>query len=680
MSTFIIYIIRWAVVLTLLYSLYGLFMKRETLHALNRVVLLVILAASMILPLVQVNTREANIMTQGREMIEQQIMNIQAPFFSDADYSPQRPTPALQHPAPTSQHPTSDTQHVNIWIVGLILTYLAGLLVSWLRYFWQIAALVRLIHKSKRVIIAGVPSYVRVVTHPDVKSPCSWMRWILFNPSDAELFMLPSSSGGVSGGLVHELSHVRLRHSWDMLFCEFTCRMLWCVPFAWMLRQDLRDVHEFQADRHVLQSGIDENEYQLLLIRKATGTGLQPVVNALNQSPIKRRFIMMYKKPSRRWVALKAAYLVPLGALALVAFARPQAMGEIEKQVEEAAPVIAEAVKVVTSTGEAIAETETTAAQQLAESRPDGVEPTLESETAEASLTAEAPTTDLDPTKAWRRYEGLSDSNLVKADLAEQSETELKAKGMAVYRNVNELTDSVMKAVGARKIAEGTYVGHFQPNLNSDTLRIRQVDVLDRQSRVVMASGIRSINADDPYAYYLTLQLETRKDRTGYYIRYLQPANSKNLHYDRKHVDPYMLSTDSVLTKRSSRNFFSNKPAAIERSKNETRIYMYVGFGAHPQVDELKRTNYNLHHELAIVDERTDDKYVCRATDYDYFKYVKDEYIGSDTIKVYQTCLVFPPIDKRVDAAHFGRWKEEGRLSNTFYLNAIPRKGRVIIH
>jgi hypothetical protein len=195
-----------------------------------------------------------------------------------------------------------------------------------------------------------------------------------------------------------------------------------------------------------------------------------------------------------------------------------------------------------------------------------------------------------------------------------------------------------------------------------------------------MASGIRSINADDPYAYYLTLQLETRKDRTGYYIRYLQPANSKNLHYDRKHVDPYMLSTDSVLTKRSSKNFFSNKPAAIERSKNETRIYMYVGFGAHPQVDELKRTNYNLHHELAIVDERTDDKYVCRATDYDYFKYVKDEYIGSDTIKVYQTCLVFPPIDKRVDAAHFGYWEEEGRFSSTFYLNAIPRKGRVIIH
>lgn len=111
MSTFIIYIIRWAVVLTLLYSLYGLFMKRETLHALNRVVLLVILAASMILPLVQVNTKEANIMTQGREMIEQQIMNIQAPFFSDADYSPNaQPPPSNTQPPPANtQPPTLNT-------------------------------------------------------------------------------------------------------------------------------------------------------------------------------------------------------------------------------------------------------------------------------------------------------------------------------------------------------------------------------------------------------------------------------------------------------------------------------------------------------------------------------------------------------------------------------------------
>jgi hypothetical protein len=161
------------------------------------------------------------------------------------------------------------------------------------------------------------------------------MRWIILNPSDVNTRAI----------INHELAHIRLGHSWDMLLCEFTCRMLWCVPFVWMLRQDLRDVHEYQADRRVLDTGIQDEEYQLLLIRKATGTGLQPVVNALNQSPIKRRFKMMYTKPSRRWVALKAAYLLPLSLMELMAFARPQTMGELEQKVEKTETEIAQVIE-----------------------------------------------------------------------------------------------------------------------------------------------------------------------------------------------------------------------------------------------------------------------------------------------------------------------------------------------
>ena len=52
MAAFIIYIIRWAVCLTLLYSLFGLFLKRETLHGINRIVLLFVLTSCMVLPFV----------------------------------------------------------------------------------------------------------------------------------------------------------------------------------------------------------------------------------------------------------------------------------------------------------------------------------------------------------------------------------------------------------------------------------------------------------------------------------------------------------------------------------------------------------------------------------------------------------------------------------------------------
>ncbi|MBR1485422.1 MAG: hypothetical protein IJ612_06990, partial [Prevotella sp.] len=137
---------------------------------------------------------------------------------------------------------------------------------------------------------------------------------------------------------------------------------------------------------------------------------------------------------------------------------------------------------------------------------------------------------------------------------------------------------------------------------------------------------------------------------------------------------------DSVQTKRSSNNMLSRvyQPVAIERSKKETRIYMYTGYGGNPRVEEWWDKDKNPHAYLAIVDERTGDKYCCRATDFSYFKYVKDEVIGKDTVKVYQTCLIFPPLDKGVKEAHLGSVAGDNRYSNNFDINAVPRKGHVI--
>ena len=660
MAAFIIYIIRWAVCLTMLYSLFGLFMKRETLHGINRIVLLFVLAASMVLPFVQISTKEANIVTQGREMIESHIVSL-TPSETQLT-TPPRPSQGegeLTEPAKGTEAGTSvtisatetATPSPSLWegrggvsrggvILILVAAYLIGLIIHWLRYFWQMAALVLMIRRSNRIEIDGVPSHVHVVTNPSVKAPCSWMRWIILNPSDVNTRAI----------INHELAHIRLGHSWDMLLCELSCRMLWFVPFAWMLRQDLRDVHEYQADRSVLQGGINDEEYQLLLIKKATSTGLQPVVNAFNQSPIKRRFKMMYRKPSRRWVALKATYLLPLSALAVVAFARPQAISEIEEKVE------AEVTKAVST---------------VVQKNDEPVPAEQEESTVQPALVETKDTVQV-----------LTDANLVIADLNESGHEVLEVTSA---KSATELLDSTMHAVGARKIAEGTYIGHFQPNLNSDTVRIARATILNRESQQT-DEHLFAQNAADPYAYNVTLNAETRKDRTGYYIRYLQPASSTVRNYDKKEVDPYMLSTDSVLTKRSSSKIFTFTPAAIERKKKETRVYIYTGFRGEPPVEEWRKQDTNNYSDFAIVDEQTGDKYVCRATDWDYFKYVKDEYITyvrdgksvKDTIKIYQTCLVFPPLNKNAKEAHFGYVKSDGQASNTFDLTKIPRKGRVI--
>ena len=630
--------------LTMLYSLYGLLMKRETLHGVNRLVLLMILVASMVLPLCQIETAEPNYVMEARQTVEYQIAHAQTALNGNEQSAAIAYTgngAAVDKPAAHGG--------VSILILAAIGIYFVGLVISWARYFLPLAALVRLIRSGKRMEMAGVPEQVSVLVHPDIHTPCSWMKWVLLNPTDV----------GTRAIINHEMAHIRLRHSWDMLLCEFTCRMLWCVPFAWMLRQDLRDVHEYQADRSVLSGGINEEEYQLLLIRKATVTGLQPVVNALNQSPIKRRFKMMYTKPSRRWVALKATYLLPLTALALVSFARPQTMKDIERQVDKAET---EAKQAVEKSG--VIEKVTAMAENLGLTSADDVLPVMEQ-----TVLSDSVVTSVNPIIALEGQRNLTDANLVKADLAESGR-----KIVRMTKSVTELLDSTMQAVGARKIAEGTYVGHFQPNLNSDTVRIAQATVLDCQSRVMGRQGFAR-NAASPYAYNITLSAETRKERTGYYIRLLQPVSSTLRHYDRKRVDPKMLSTDEVLVK----DLYAGEyyPVAMERTKKDTRMYFFIRVPSKIDAASVEEGLSQYVSDFAIYDVATADKYVLRSMDREYLKLAKKD--SGEGWSLYQFCLVFPPLRKNVDEVcyiHLGDKKR--RYMSRFKLSEIPHKGRVI--
>jgi len=121
--------------------------------------------------------------------------------------------------------------------------------------------------------------------------------------------------------LLHEQAHVRLGHSWDMILAEVTARLLWFVPLAWMVRRELADVHEFEADQAVLQAGVAQTAYDAVLVAHAVGTQLQPVVNAFNQTQVKARLAMMYAKASSRRSQLKALWMLPLMGVVVLLFA-----------------------------------------------------------------------------------------------------------------------------------------------------------------------------------------------------------------------------------------------------------------------------------------------------------------------------------------------------------------------
>ena len=621
MAAFIIYIIRWALCLTLLYSFFGLFLKRETLHGFNRVVLLAILLASMVLPLCQVKIHRSNIITENRGIIEQQLKHVQNPEF---EY-PERIVYHYDNSEVTYKTPPV-RENMHLVVHATILVYLAGLLIAWGRYLWSLTALLLFIQRAKHVEIEGVPQGVRVLTHSAIKTPCSWMRWMILNPTDINMRPIIS----------HELAHIRLGHSWDMLLCELTCRMLWFVPFAWMLRQDLRDVHEYQADRRVLQGGIKDEEYQLLLIKKATSTGLQPVVNALNQSPIKRRFKMMYRKPSRRWVALRAAYLLPLGTLALVAFARPQVLGEIEQKVEEAAPLLVRTAKTVK--------------QQL---------PTL---AAESKETVGDLTTSHHPSPV------TNDNSMALEDMT------VPTTAVHATHTPAEVLDSTMQAIGARRIGEGIYVGKFKPNYTSDTIRVNMVSIYDT-TYVCQASHAfpQNTGAD---CYEVELQVEHRGELGhGYHLSRMTsnalPSKPQAQPSNAQHVFVVAPLTPAEV-RRIQPDF------RVERHQDETHVVFYFNGEEMSGEGEREvgiRRFANLWNHL--LDADTGDRYMLRG--------VKGASTIDTTVTVnfrhdmvYQLTFIYPPLGKDVKRIAIAKNGSKLKYSGAFPLTLVEQKPRNI--
>ena len=294
MATFIIYAIRWAVTLTLLYSLYRLLLQHETFHRLNRAVLLAILVVSPLLPLVPLHTDEPTAMDAVLTIIEEPLMSLS----SDANNADA-----------TIANQESENTASGLWVRYCAYIYIVGVAVALTVYMFRLLTLMRVIRRSQRITHPIVPKDVHLMLDMRIKQPSSWMYWIFIDPID-----LKKNADAV---LRHELAHVRMGHSWDLILCDLTCHMLWCLPFVWMLRQDLVDVHEFQADEAVLQGGVTLEDYEHLLVRKAVPTQFIPIMNTLRRGAVKKRFAMMHSGQSSQWSRLKLLYLVPALAASL---------------------------------------------------------------------------------------------------------------------------------------------------------------------------------------------------------------------------------------------------------------------------------------------------------------------------------------------------------------------------
>lgn len=309
---FFVYIIKVAVLQTVFYLTYKLLLSRESFHAFNRGVLLTMQAAALLLPLLHIT--------------------LETP-------APVHHTIALAEATFVQTATVADGDGAGLtFIQVLTLVWIAGFVLLLVRSVVSLVRLTMLLRSGRLCETCG--TLVTVVSGDT--APFSWFNRIVISLKDY--------LSGAREIVIHEQAHVSHHHSVDIALCNTIIMFCWFSPAAWLLRAELRDVHEYEADDAVLRQGVDASGYQLLLIRKAVGERLFAMANNLNQTNLKKRITMMKMKKSNPWNRVKAAIVLPLAAVSVLVFATPAATkmaGEValesDKVVSEAGAMIVKA-------------------------------------------------------------------------------------------------------------------------------------------------------------------------------------------------------------------------------------------------------------------------------------------------------------------------------------------------
>ena len=366
MSEFLTYSLRTGACIAVFYLFFKLLLSRETFHAFNRALVLAATAVSFVLPLCVITVQRtlparetvstsdeypypayADIVTPaadtptdapaGGSLSAARVMAASATPLPEETVAPESEEPVMPEPEGMvtplteedilSDHASAEsvaavqpsvseaveTSHgVEIpWRQIGIVIYLAGVAAVIFVTVRSIVGLRRLMRRGRCERLDDGTTLVRM---DENVAPISWCRNIVISERD-----LRENGAAI---LAHERAHVRLHHSLDLLLVDLAGAVQWFNPAMWLLRRDLRAIHEYEADAAVIASGVDARSYQLLLIRKAVGGRWYSIANSFNHSKLKNRITMMLREKSSRRTRARALLLLPLAGLALGAFAK----------------------------------------------------------------------------------------------------------------------------------------------------------------------------------------------------------------------------------------------------------------------------------------------------------------------------------------------------------------------
>ena len=322
MTLFLTYELKVAVLIAVFYIFWRLLVANETWHRLNRIVLLSTAIASFVLPFCVITIH------QTIEVVPTVMEQMPVLMPEEEITMPSEVLPVITG--------TEVEQPFN-WQLLLTIIYIIGVLVVLSKMLLSLWRLHRMTIESE---IHPLPDGLQIAVIDKVKTPFSWWKTVFLNHQDFEEgLQVDDQRSGIdtTALLTHELGHIRLYHSADVLLVELLTALQWFNPAMWMLRNDLRTIHEYEADQQVLSHGFNDIRYLQLLIRKAASQSGYSLANGISNSVLKKRVTMMMKPKSNQRQWIRYAYLLPIITISLAMSAKIQKEEVLKSGSEESA-------------------------------------------------------------------------------------------------------------------------------------------------------------------------------------------------------------------------------------------------------------------------------------------------------------------------------------------------------
>jgi len=295
-NKFLLYLAEASIGIFFVALIYRLFLHKLTFFAWNRYYLLSGIILSVLLPVTPIPTSFLNI-TEKSAASAGVLYTQNIPLNFDIK----------TWTVPALETETNDTAF--LLSLFLLSIYFAGVLFKSGKLLADLNAILRVKRKAVRIQSGDFYSVYMQSELPT----CSFGNHIFLHTETLHLNQWETDQV-----LLHEKTHITLKHSYDLILIEVARIVFWFNPCIGYIAKTIRKIHEYQVDAQVTSVQRNAGDYGRLLVKLASGQSQMAMIHTFSDSQIFDRITMLTKTKSKAMQKLKFLSILPVTALVVL--------------------------------------------------------------------------------------------------------------------------------------------------------------------------------------------------------------------------------------------------------------------------------------------------------------------------------------------------------------------------